>query len=53
MLQALLEKLEATPLSTATHLYFTKDIALDGTVLDEVSLQTQLTATVNEVVAAA
>ncbi|MGO3702157.1 MAG: NADPH-dependent FMN reductase [Candidatus Saccharimonadales bacterium] len=53
MLQALLEKLEATPLSTATHLYFTKDIALDGTVLDEASLQTQLTATVNEVVAAA
>jgi|LSQX01.3.fsa_nt_gb NAD(P)H-dependent FMN reductase len=49
-LVALLEKLKAKPLSRATQLYFTKQLAPDGSILDSEAVESSVAATIDELV---
>jgi NAD(P)H-dependent FMN reductase len=48
-----LGNVKANVLPTTTNLFFTKDLDLDGTIIDEASVSSQLQATVDELIAAA
>ena len=51
LLKKLIAKVGGTLVEPWTHLFFTKDIAPGGVVLDEANVTHQLTATVNALVA--
>lgn len=52
LLDKLIVKVGATPVATPTQLYFKKDIDLDGTILDQTSVDDKIRQTVDELLAA-
>lgn len=52
LLNKLITKVGAKPLATAANLFFTKDIELDGTIIDESTVKNKIAATVDELVEA-